>query len=71
MIGRWNDEKHLSSAGFLFLMCWKTEKHPSSKLNGRRGTTTLVQPIILREYIPVLQSWGYSIHDTLTRPWDR
>jgi hypothetical protein len=30
--GRWNDEKHLSSAGFLFPVYWKNEKHASSNV---------------------------------------
>jgi hypothetical protein len=31
---RWKDEKHLSSTGFLFSECWKTEKQ-SSRANKR------------------------------------
>jgi hypothetical protein len=31
-ISFWNDEKHPSSAGFLFHPCWKNEKHRSSKV---------------------------------------
>jgi hypothetical protein len=30
MNGRWKDEKHLSSVGFLFLVNWKNEKHSSN-----------------------------------------